>query len=180
MGASPLRRLAKWIDLARESSYAQLSATLLLLVVGFPLASSALQLCTLQVTALDNEGNPIPQAKRSVQREGHELFSASSDTEGLARIPGSPSGSYKIVAEEKAFFPASLPIDLTTLESAAELTLSTKRDESERLTVRADAPTEPATGRVGITVGISSQWRISGITCAGSGVILMCFSDRRP
>jgi len=43
--------------------------TLLLLVMGFPLASSAQPPSILRVTVLDNEGNPIPEVKLSVQRE---------------------------------------------------------------------------------------------------------------
>jgi TonB-dependent Receptor Plug Domain len=124
----------------RESLWTRLFLPLLLLVMGFPLASSAQQLCTLQVTVLDNERNPIPEAKISVWLEGRELFSATSDTKGLAHIPGITSGSYEVVAEKAAFSPASLPIDLTTLESAVELTLSPKFVGFEKIEVRADAP----------------------------------------
>jgi hypothetical protein len=124
----------------RESLNTNLLLTLLLVVIGFPLASSAQQLCALQVTVLDNEGRPIPEAKVSVQREGRELFSATSDMRGLVRIPGIPSGSYEVAAEKKAFFPASLPVELTNVESAVELTLSPKSAGSEKVEVRADAP----------------------------------------
>ena len=75
--------------------------------MGFPLASSAQQLCTLHVTVLDNERNPIPEVRISVRLEGSELFSATSDIKGLAHIPGITSGSYEVVAEKTAFFPAS-------------------------------------------------------------------------
>jgi len=108
--------------------------------MGFPLASSAQQLCTLHVTVLDNERNPIPEVRISVRLEGSELFSATSDIKGLAHIPGITSGSYEVVAEKTAFFPASQSIDLNSLEPAVELTLSPKRVGSEKVEVRADAP----------------------------------------
>jgi hypothetical protein len=123
----------------RESLCTQLLLTLLV-VMGFPLAGSAQQLCTLQVSILDNEGNPIPEARISVLLEGRPLFSATSDTKGLAHIQGIPSGSYQVVAEKTAFFPASHPMDLDGLESAVEFTLSPKPVGSEKVEVRADAP----------------------------------------
>src|SRR3984893_17884358 len=131
---------AKSIDMRRESLWTQILLTLLLSALGFPLAGSAQQLSTLEVSILDNQGNPSPEVGIRVLREGRPLFSANSDTKGLAHIPGIPSGSYEVVVEKKGFFPASHPIDLNGLEGAVEFTLSPKRVESEKVEVRADAP----------------------------------------
>jgi hypothetical protein len=128
------------MDMPRESLWTQFLITVLLLAMGVPLARPAQQPCILRVTVLDNEGNPIPESKLSVQREGRELFNATSDAQGFARIPGIPSGSYEIVAKKKGFFPTSQPIELISLESAVELTLSPKPVKSEKVEVRADAP----------------------------------------
>jgi hypothetical protein len=125
---------------SRQSAWYPSAIITLLLVLGFPPSGLAQQLCTLQVTVLDDEGTPIPEVKISVRREGRGLFSSTSDTRGLAQIPGIPSGSYEIVAEKRAFFPSSQPIDLTSLESAVELILSPKRVASEKVEVRADTP----------------------------------------
>jgi hypothetical protein len=133
-------KLAKWMNMPRESLSNRFLIAILLLAMGVPLASSAQQPCTLRVTVLDNEGNAIPKSKLSVQREGRELFSASSDAQGLARIAGIPSGSYEIVVEKTGFFPASQPIELSSLESAVEFTLTPKPAGSEKVEVRADAP----------------------------------------
>ncbi len=133
-------RPAKWIDMPRESLWSQFLITILFLAMGLPLVSSAQQPCILRLTVLDNEGTPIPESKLSVQREGRELFNATSDAQGLASILGIPSGSYEIVVEKTGFFPASQPIKLTGLESAIELTFSPKPAGSEKVEVRADAP----------------------------------------
>jgi hypothetical protein len=133
-------RLAKWIDMPRESLWSQFLITILFLAMGLPLVSSAQQPCILRLTVLDNEGTPIPESKLSVQREGRELFNATSDAQGLASILGIPSGSYEIVVEKTGFFPASQPIKLIGLESAIQLTLSPKPAGSEKVEVRADAP----------------------------------------
>jgi hypothetical protein len=133
-------RPAKWIDMHRESFWSQFLIAILLLAMGLPLASSAQQPCTLRVTVLDNLGNPIPESKLSVQREGRELFNAISDEQGFSCIPGIPSGSYEIVVEKAGFFPASQPVELSGLASAVEFTLSPKPAGSERVEVRADAP----------------------------------------
>jgi hypothetical protein len=124
----------------RESLWTQFLLVLLLLVMGSPLSRSAQQLCTLQVNILDKEGNPVPEVKISVRLEGRELFSATSDTKGVARFPGIASGSYEVAAEKTGFFPASQPIELIRLESAVELTLSPKPVGSEKVEVRANAP----------------------------------------
>jgi hypothetical protein len=108
--------------------------------MGFPLASLAQQLCTLQVSVLDKEGNPIPEVKISVRLEGRELFSATSDTKGVAHFPGIIAGSYEVAAEKTGLFPTSQAIELIGLESAVELTLSPKAVGSQKVEVRADAP----------------------------------------
>jgi hypothetical protein len=130
----------KWIDMTCESFWTWLLLPLLVLVAGSSLASSAQQLCTLQVNVLDNEGNPIPEVRISVWLEGRELFSATSDNKGVAHISAFASGSYKVAAEKTGFFSTSLPIELISLESAVELTLSPKPVESEKVEVRADPP----------------------------------------
>src|SRR3979490_1083231 len=100
-------RPAKWIDMHRESFWSQFLIAILLLAMSLPLASSAQQPCTLRVTVLDNLGNPIPESKLSVQREGREFFNAISDEQGFSCIPGIPSGSYEMVVEKAGFFPSS-------------------------------------------------------------------------
>ena len=102
-------------DVCRESLRTEFLVVILLLVMGFPLASPAQQLCTPQVSVLDKEGNPIPEAKISFRLEGHELFRATSDTKGVAT------------------FPESLPAVTKRLESAVELTLSPKPIASEKV-----------------------------------------------
>jgi TonB-dependent receptor-like protein len=133
-------RLAKWINMPRESLWTRLLLPLLLLVLGFPLASSAQQLCTLQVTVLDNKGNPISEVRISVRLEGRELFSAASGTKGLVQISGIPSGTYEVFAEKTAFSPASQMVELMGTESKVELSLLPKGVGSERVEVKADAP----------------------------------------
>src|SRR6267378_8416669 len=66
-------RLAKWIDMPRESLWSQFLITILFLAMGLPLVSSAQQPCILRLTVLDNEGTPIPESKLSVQREGRGM-----------------------------------------------------------------------------------------------------------
>jgi TonB-dependent Receptor Plug Domain/Carboxypeptidase regulatory-like domain len=139
-GSRFTKQAGEWIDMARESLWSQFLITILLLAMGLPLASSAQQPCILRVTVLDNEGNPIPAVKISVRREGRDLFSATSDAQGLAHILGIPSGTYEIVAEKTAFFPTSKPVELISLEFAVEITLSPKRVGSEKVEVRADVP----------------------------------------
>jgi hypothetical protein len=124
----------------RESLWSQSLLTLLLLVMGLPFASLAQQSCTLQVNVLDNEGNPISEVRVTVRLAGRELFSATSDTKGVAHLPGITAGSYEVVAEKTAFFPSRQPIDVIDIESVLELTLSPKRAGSEKVEVRADAP----------------------------------------
>jgi hypothetical protein len=132
-------RLTKWIDMPRHSLRTKFLITVLLLAMGLPWASSAQQPGILRVTVLDNERNPIAESKISVQREGRELFKATSDAQGLACFPGIPSGSYEIVVEKTGFFLSSQPIELISLESAVELTLAPKPAGSEKVEVRADA-----------------------------------------
>jgi hypothetical protein len=134
------KRLAKWIDMPRESLWTQFLLVLLLLILGSPLASSAQQLCALQVSVRDKEGNPVPEVKIRVGLEGRELFSATSDTKGVAHFPGIVAGSYEVAAEKTGFFPTSQTLELIRLESAVELTLSPKAVGSEKVEVRADAP----------------------------------------
>jgi len=128
------------MDMPRESLWNQFLMAILLLVMGFPLASSAQQLCTLQVSVLDKEGNPVPEVKISFRLEGRELFSATSDTKGVAQFPGITSGSYEVAVEKTGFFPASQAIELISLESAVEFTLSPNPAGSDKVEVRADAP----------------------------------------
>src|SRR6267378_7720816 len=127
-------------DVCRESLRTEFLVVILLLVMGFPLASLAQQLCTLQVSVLDKEGNPIPEVKISVRLEGRELFSATSDTKGVAHFPGIIAGSYEVAAEKTGLFPTSQTLELISFESAVELTLSPKAVGSEKVEVRADAP----------------------------------------
>src|ERR1700675_2339856 len=103
-------RLAKWIDMPRESLWTKFLIIIVLLAMGLPLASSAQQPCIIRVTVLDNEGNPILESKVSVQRKGREPFNATSDAQGLACFPSIPSGSYEVLAEKTGFFPSSQPI----------------------------------------------------------------------
>ncbi|HXM93047.1 MAG TPA: TonB-dependent receptor [Candidatus Dormibacteraeota bacterium] len=104
------------------------------------MAQSGQQSCTLQVAVLDQEGKPIPEVAISVHLQDRELFSATSDRQGLARITAIPSGSYEVRAKKVGFFPVSQSVDLTTLDSALELTLWPKSAGSEEVEVRADAP----------------------------------------
>ena len=94
--------------------------------MGIPLASSAQQFCTLQVTILDNSRNPISKAIISIRREsGGELFSATSDTQGLANISGTICGKHELIAEKTGFFPTSEPIELTGAKSSVQVILQT-------------------------------------------------------
>jgi outer membrane receptor protein involved in Fe transport len=143
MVSNSRRSLPKWIDMPRESLNTNLLFLVLFLVIGFAPASPAQQLCALQVAVVDNQGQAIPAVKLILQRQGRVLFSATSDSHGLARIPAIPSGSYELTAGKKTFFPASLPLELTNPESAVELTLSPMPVGSEKVEVRADAPDSP-------------------------------------